>query len=156
MRRLAPWLALFVLVAVAAVFLIARSAPSDAPDARAKRLEHELACPVCTGEALAESNAPEARAMKAEIPELIGNGLSDDEIKQHYVEIWGERILLRPENDGIALIAWGLPVIAIILGAAGIAFALRRWSSQPRLAATADDEVEVERARRSEQAPDDA
>ena len=156
MRKYAPWLVLVVLVAVAAVFLIARSSPSDEPDARAGRLEHELACPVCTGEALAESNAPEARAMKAEIPELIDDGMSDDQIKQHYVDIWGERILLEPQNDGIALIAWGLPVIAIILGAAGIVFALRKWSNQPRLAATADDEVEVERARRHEQAGDDA
>ena len=149
MRRAAPWIVLGIAVVVAAVFLIARSSPSDAPDARARRLEHELACPVCTGEALAESNAPEARAMKAEIPELIDDGLSDDEVKQHYVDIWGERILLNPESDGIGLIAWGLPVIAIVLGAAGIAFALRRWSNQPRLAATTDDEVEVERARRN-------
>ena len=38
------------------------------------------------------------------------------------------------------MVAWGLPVLAIVIGAGGIALAIRRWSRTPRLAATADDD----------------
>ena len=54
-----PWLGLAVVVVIAVVVLVGRSGPSDAPAARAARLENELACPVCTGESVADSNAPE-------------------------------------------------------------------------------------------------
>jgi len=41
-------------------------------------------------------------------------------------------------------------VVALVLGAAGILFALRRWSRTPRLAATEDDVEVVEGERRRE------
>ena len=43
--------------------------------------------------------------------------------------------------------AWGLPALAVILGAASIAVAVRRWSRAPRLKATDEDEDIVRRAR---------
>ncbi|MDZ4827450.1 MAG: cytochrome c-type biogenesis protein [Actinomycetota bacterium] len=152
MKRWVPWLALLAVVVVALGVLIARSGPSDSPEARARRLERELACPVCTGEALAESNAPEARAMKTDIRELIADGRSDAEITQIQVGRYGERILLNPEDSGIGLVAWGLPVVVLIGGAAGIVVALRRWSNQPRLTASAADEDVVREAREHDDA----
>ncbi len=152
MKHWAPWLALLAVVVVALGALIARSGPSDSPEARARRLERELACPVCTGEALAESNAPEARAMKTDIRELIADGRSDAEITQIQVDRYGERILLNPEDSGIGLVAWGLPVVVLVAGAAGIIVALRRWSNQPRLTAGAGDEDVVREAREHDDA----
>ena len=61
--------------------------------------------------------------------------------------MYGERIKLNPADHGLALVAWGLPVVAVIAGAAGVVVALRRWSREPRLPATAEDEVLVARAR---------
>ena len=43
--------------------------------------------------------------------------------------------------------AWGLPVLALVLGAGGIGLAIRRGSRTPRLAATADDIALVDRER---------
>ncbi|MGQ0825321.1 MAG: cytochrome c-type biogenesis protein [Actinomycetota bacterium] len=150
-RRWLPWVALLAVVAVALVVLVARSQPSDSIEARARRLERELACPVCVGESLAESNAPEARAMRADIRDRMRAGQSDAEIIDAYVSVYGPDIKLKPDDDGIALVAWGLPVVAVVIGAAGIGAALRRWSREPRLAATADDEVLVARERREAQ-----
>ena len=45
------------------------------------------------------------------------------------------------------MLVWGLPVAALVLGAAGLVVALRRWQRQPRMHATGADEVLVERAR---------
>jgi cytochrome c-type biogenesis protein CcmH len=148
------WVALAVIVVGAGVVLVARSSPSDSPSARAARLSSELACPVCTGESVADSNASESRAIRLDIAQRIGKGQSDAQIRDAYVAIYGEHVLLTPSNGGLGVIAWGLPVLALVLGAGGIAFAIRRGSRTPRLAATAADVELVERERASH--PDEA
>jgi len=151
------WLALAVVVVVAVAVLVARSGPSDSPSARASRLANELACPVCTGESVADSNAPESRAIRIDIARRIRAGQDDAEIRDAYVAIYGEHVLLTPSNGGLGVIAWGLPVLAIVIGAGGIALAIRRGSRTPRLAATADDValVEDERRHHPDERPDD-
>ena len=151
MRR-AAWVVLAVVLVAAIVGLVVRSRPSQSVAARAERLEHQLACPVCEGQSVFDSNAPESQNIRADIPRRIRAGQSDAQIRAAYVSIYGDRILLTPANDGLGFFAWGIPVVAIVLGAAGIFLALRRWSRTPRLAATADDEAIVQRAR---QEPDD-
>lgn len=142
-----PWLGLTVVVMIAIAVVVARSRPSDAPAARAARLANELACPVCTGESVADSNAPESRAIRVDVVKRIRAGESDAQIRDAYVAAYDEHILLTPSNRGLGIIAWGVPVVAVVIGAGGIALALRRWSRTPRLAATADDEDLVERRR---------
>lgn len=146
MTRWSVWVALAI-VAAGLTVVIARSEPSDEPEARARRIERELTCPVCTGESVAESNAPESRAIRVDIRERIAAGESDDEIVQAYVDVYGERMRLRPEGEGLGLIAWGLPVVVLFAAAGAIVFALRRWSAQPRLSATEADEALVRDAR---------
>ena len=149
MRRWLPWLALAAVVLVGLGVLVARSQPSDSLDARAQRLERELACPVCEGEALSESNAPEARAMRADLRERLAAGESDADIVRAYVDRYGEDVSLKPENDGIGLLVWGIPVMVLLVGGAALVFALRRWSRAPRLHATPEDEAIVARERES-------
>jgi cytochrome c-type biogenesis protein CcmH len=150
-----PWLVLAAVVVVAVVVLAARSGPSNSPTARASRLDRQLACPVCVGESVADSNAPESRAIRADVVKRIAAGQGDAEIRDAYVVIYGEHILLTPANSGLGVVAWGVPVVALVLGAAGIGFALRRWSTTPRLAATADDEDVVGREREREHEDED-
>jgi cytochrome c-type biogenesis protein CcmH len=147
-RSSVPWLILVAVLAVALAVLLARSTPSDTPTARAARLDNELACPVCTGESVAESNSVEARAIRDDVVRRISAGQPDAQIRATYVAEYGERILLTPSNGGLGLVAWGLPVFAFVLGASGIAIALRRWSRTPRLTASPDDVVVVDRERR--------
>ena len=52
-----PWLGLAAIVLIALVVLVGRSSPSSSPASRAARLESQLACPVCTGESVADSNS---------------------------------------------------------------------------------------------------
>jgi cytochrome c-type biogenesis protein CcmH len=145
-----PWLALAVVVVIAGIVLVARSQPSNTPSARAERLANELACPVCTGESVADSNAPESRAIRIDVARRIQEGQPDAQIRDAYVAIYGEHVLLTPSNGGLGVVAWGLPVALLVVGAAGIVIALRRWSRAPRLAATADDAELVDRERRQE------
>jgi cytochrome c-type biogenesis protein CcmH len=151
-RKLAPWLALALVVVVAIVVLVVRSRPDNSSAARAARLEQQLACPVCEGQSVADSNSPQSRAIRADIPRRIAAGQSDAEIRQYYVSRYTERILETPSNSGLGIIAWGLPALAVILGALSIVVAVRRWSHAPRLEATDEDEDIVRRAREETEA----
>ena len=146
-RKLLPWLALVLVVVAGVVVLVARSRPDPSPAARAERLEHQLACPVCEGQSVFDSNSPQSAAMRADIPRRIAAGESDAEIRAAYVALYSEKVLETPSNSGLGLIAWGLPALAVILGAVSIVAAVRRWSNTPRLTATDHDEDLVRRAR---------
>jgi cytochrome c-type biogenesis protein CcmH len=137
------WVVLVALVAVTLVVLVTRSQPSRSPRARADRLAHQLACPECEGESVADSNSVSARAIREDIPRRISAGESDAEIREFYVSKYSEKVLRTPANSGIGLVAWVVPAAGLFLGLAGVALALRRWSRTPRLPATADDEAIV-------------
>ena len=149
-RSWAGWAVLFV----AFVALLAYGATKDSgphtPEERVESISRRLACPVCDGESVADSNAPESRAIRADIAKRIRAGQRDSQIRAAYVERYDEKILLTPSNDGIGIVAWGIPIVALVLGGAGIVFAVRRWSTSPRLAATDDDENVVDRERHRE------
>lgn len=146
MRRWWPWLALALVLAVVLAILLWPSGTRSAA-ARAHDLATELRCPECQGLSVADSNAPTSKAIRADIKRRIADGQSDEEIRQVYVDDYGEDILLSPQSSGIGLIVWVLPVLVLALGAAGIWFALARARREPRLHATAADEALVDRER---------
>ena len=146
-RKVLPWFVLAIVVLVSIVVLVVRSRPDNSSAARAARLEHQLACPVCEGQSVADSNSPQARAIRDDIPRRIAAGQSDEDIRAFYVSRYTEKILETPSNSGIGIVAWGLPAVAVILGLVSIVVAVRRWSRAPRLTASDADEDIVRRAR---------
>lgn len=145
-RRLLPWIGLGLVLAVTlGVVVWPDGEPSDA--ARARALAEEFRCPECQGLSAADSSASTSRAIRDDIRDRIEAGQSDAEIRQAMVDRFGESVLLKPESGGLGLLVWGLPVAALVLGAGGLALALRRWRRQPEMHATAADEALVEQAR---------
>lgn len=119
--RVAPWVPWAVLVGVALVALTWAAWPeggAGSPDARAGALSRELRCPDCEGLSVADSSTSTARAIRRDIENRIAAGESDGEIRRHYVDLYGESILLEPEGDSLGFLVWGLPVVAIVIGAA--------------------------------------
>ena len=146
MKKWVPWIALGVVVVVALGIVVwPRGEPSAA--ARAHTLETQLKCPECEGLSVADSNAPTSRAIRTDVKKRIGEGQSDEEIRQAYVDRYGEAILLQPKSSGISLIVWVLPVVVLVVGALGIWLVLARNRNAPKLHATEADEELVERAR---------
>jgi cytochrome c-type biogenesis protein CcmH len=142
-RRLLPWLAL-ALVVVAALAVAAGAGRSErTPAARARHVASQLRCPVCEGLSVADSPSPTARAIHDDIRRRVEAGESDEEIRAAFVDRYGESILLRPTSTGIAALVWALPVVALVLGAAGLGFAFWRWRREPRLSPTEADRALV-------------
>jgi cytochrome c-type biogenesis protein CcmH len=148
-RRWGPWIAMAV-VAVAVLSVAAfgsRSAPT-AQD-RVTSLSRTVKCPVCSGESVAESNAPASQEIRRQIAEQIQKGQTDDEIRQYYVSRYGEAILLTPPATGVSALVWILPVVALAIGGAVLVIVFRRWSSAPEQHATDADRALVDAARHS-------
>jgi len=150
MRKWLPWIALGVVVVVA-LAIVVWPRGDQSPAARAHTLEAELKCPECEGLAVADSNAPTSRAIRADVKQRIAEGQSDSEIRQAYVDRYGEEILLQPKASGISLLVWVLPVVVLVAGAFGIGFVLVRNRRAPMLHASQADEQLVEQAREQQQ-----
>ena len=114
---------------------------------RAHDLATQLKCPDCEGLSVADSNTSTAGAIRTDISKRVARGQSDAQIRQVYVNLYGESILLSPSSSGIGILVWGLPVLALVLGAVGLVIALRRWQRQPRMQATDADVALVDQAR---------
>jgi len=148
-KRWWPWIGLGVVVVVALAVVVWPHG-DNSPSARAHALETQLKCPECQGLSVADSQAPTSLAIRADIKRRIARGESDAQIRQVYVDDYGQSILLTPQSSGVSLIVWVLPVVVLALGATGIVYALRRGRTTPRLHATAADESLVQRTREGE------
>jgi len=148
-KRRWPWLVLGVLVVVViAVTLWPKGDPT--PAERAHSIAAGLKCQECEGLSVADSNAPTSVAIRADIKRRVAAGESDGEIRQHYVDQYGDTILLDPQSSGISLMVWVLPVVVIAAGATGVVLAVGRSRREPRLHATTADEQLVVHARERE------
>jgi cytochrome c-type biogenesis protein CcmH len=114
-----PFLALCVL------FAAAPALAADPPNAA--DLEAELVCPVCET-TLDQSDAPVAQRMKAFIRERIAAGDTEDEIKDALVAEFGTGVLATPSKRGFGLLAWLVPLGAVVVAGIVVAVLVRSWS----------------------------
>lgn len=158
LRLWAVWGGLAVVVAAALGVVVA--SPGDGPRTPAERahsLAAELRCVECQGLSVADSNSPTAQRMRADIERrIVEERQTDAEIRRAYVDRYGEWILLRPAGGGLDALVWALPVVVIMLGAAGIGVALWRWRRQPRPEVRPGDEELVADLRRTSTPADPA
>lgn len=114
-----------LLFALAAACVLAAGAQAGPPNAA--DLEAELVCPVCET-TLDQSDAPVAQRMKAFIRERIAAGDTEQEIKDALVSEFGSGVLATPPRSGFGLLAWLLPLGALVAGVIAVVLVVRRWS----------------------------
>jgi cytochrome c-type biogenesis protein CcmH len=101
---------------------------------------HEVAatlrCPSCAGESAADSAAPTARGMRVVIAQRLAAGESPGQIRAHFVDRYGEGILLDPPREGIGWLLVVLPAAAVAGGVLAVAVLVARRRPPPRPALT--------------------
>ncbi len=121
-------------------------------DQRAYTLSTQLMCPVCDGQTLDQSQAQLSEDMKAVIEQKIEDGDSNAEIRDYFVERYGEIVLASPGAGGFNLIAWVVPVV-IFAGGALLVFNaylnMRRRKTRQSNPSSDDQDVEVIRDERA-------
>jgi len=108
----AALLALGALVALE----VLRPTPALSPAEQAQQIAALLRCPDCQALSVAESHTAAAGAIREQIGELLAQGRNADEIRQHFVDRYGEWILLAPS----AAFAWWLPVAVVLAAVVGL------------------------------------
>ncbi len=104
---------------------------------RTDALAAELRCPDCQGLSVADSQTAAAREIRRQIAALVDSGATDAEVRAHFVDRYGEWILLAPTSPA----AWILPFAALILGVAALATWLVRRRPAPATREAVDDET---------------
>ena len=128
MRRLAA--VALVLAAVASSSSLAVQPEEMLKDpkleARARELSRELRCMVCQNQSIDESEAPLARDLRLLVRERLTKGDTDQQVLDFLVARYGEFVLLKPPLESRTIILWALPPVALLAGAIGLFFAVRR------------------------------
>lgn len=91
--------------------------PDPAQEAAAQRLMAELRCLVCQGQAVSDSDADMAGAMRALVRERIARGEKPGAIRAWLVERYGDYVTYDPPWSLASAPLWLAPLMLLALGA---------------------------------------
>ena len=153
--RLLRWVAILVVAVGALAFgTLDDGGPRD-PGDRARNLAESIACPQCDGQSVADSDSEASKAIRERIDAQIEAGASDAQIRDELAAAYGERVLLTPGSSGVSSLVWTLPVVAVVVAFAGLAYAFRRWRGDAAGQASDADRALVAAARSTAGAGDE-
>jgi cytochrome c-type biogenesis protein CcmH len=147
------WWAWAVLgVAVVTLLVVgARTTPTTGySEDRLISVAGQMKCLACSGESVANSQAPLAIEMRQLIGTQMRQGKTDDEILSYFAARYGDKVLLTPSANGLVSLVWVVPVVVAAAAIAGLALAFGRWrrmATDGPMATDADREL-VDRMRR--------
>lgn len=143
------WLPAALLAVVAAIALgVVLATPRPTTDAeRADEIARGLRCPDCQSLSVADSPTGSAAEIRRQIDELVASGASSDAVRAHFVERYGEWILLAPASP----LPWIVPFAAIVAAAAALGVWLAR-SHAPAVAPAGPEATDAVRRRMREEA----
>ena len=78
------------------------------------KIEKEIMCPVCQGQTLDQSQSLISEDMKKIIKLKISEGYNEKEIKNYFIERYGESIIAYPPIRGFNIIAYLVPILILI------------------------------------------
>jgi cytochrome c-type biogenesis protein CcmH len=127
---------LFVLalvVALSVLPLVAQQQPAD----RVKTIGGKFLCMCGCSQVLTQCNhvgCTMSAAMLKELGQWVNRGDSEATITQAFVQEFGTTVYAEPPKTGFSLIAWAMPVIYFVVGAALVLFVISRWRKRPQAA----------------------
>lgn len=121
--------------------------PDPAQEARARELFREVRCLVCQNESIDDSNAELAADLRRLVREEVKAGMTDDQVRQHLTDRYGEFVLLKPSFSWGNAALWGAPVLVVIVGLGLLVLNFRNRSE--------DGELSSDEAARIDQLPED-
>jgi cytochrome c-type biogenesis protein CcmH len=89
---------------------------SEAERQRYRNLVEELRCPKCQNQNIADSDAPIAMDLRAQIYRMLEEGKSNTEIVDFLVSRYGDFVLYKPPVTGRTLLLWYGPAGLLIGG----------------------------------------
>lgn len=132
--KLKRWPGWVLLVLVIAGFLAVGATRSTGPESQEDRVDaiaRRVACPICDGESVFESQNNASLAIRNQVQQLVAdNDLSDAEIVAFIETRYGAQVLLVPKASGFDALVWVLPAVAFVCGLAALVVVFRRWKRE--------------------------
>jgi cytochrome c-type biogenesis protein CcmH len=119
----------------------------EALEQRVLEVADELRCPTCQAISVRDSEAAFSRQIRDKVRAMLREGRSEEEIKAYFVSRYGEWVLRAPKKEGVGLLLWVLPGLAMLVAGALIFWRVRR-DARP-LASTATDAGPLSEAERA-------
>ena len=117
----------FSLVAVLALLAVACQGSSTelSLEERAQALNKELMCPVCPSETIDQSQVELAKQMRAIVRERLEEGESEQEIREFFVDRYGDNVLAAPPARGFNVVVWVVAGLVLPIAAVSLVLTLR-------------------------------
>jgi cytochrome c-type biogenesis protein CcmH/NrfF len=97
-----------------------------AVETAASHLFNATMSPFCPGLLLANCPSPQAGMLRDTIRTWLAAGVPADSIRAMLLAAYGEQVRAAPRAGGFGLLAWVVPGVALVAGALGVAWWLRR------------------------------
>ncbi len=143
-KRIGIWsLLAFVVVFAALLFLTPQPARAQEPTTdpnllnQMERIAKGLYCPVCVGVPLDVCETQACEQWRNLIVEKLKAGQSEEQIRQYFIDQYGDRVLGAPPAEGFNLGAYILPAAMLLLGGALVFVLMRGWLRRRPAVATA-------------------
>jgi len=94
-------------------------------------LTRELRCPKCQNQDIADSNAPIAKDMRAQVHRLVEEGKSHDQVVDFMVERFGEFVTYRPKVTTETYLLWYGPWVFVGIGLVTVLLLAKSKRSTP-------------------------
>ena len=122
-----------VVLVLALLALVATGAAAQPPGPRVDEeqvydVASQLRCVVCQNLSVADSPSEMASQMRVIVRERLAAGQTPAQVRQYFVERYGDWILLAPPRRGFTLLVWLAPLAAVIVGVAIVAVLVVRWT----------------------------
>lgn len=120
--------------------LVVSAQESTPSDDDVNRIASELYCPVCENVPLDECPTEACDQWRDLIRQRLAEGWTDREIKDYFVEQYGDRVLGEPPARGLNWLLYILPPVVIVMGLVLLVLKLRRpKENEPEQVVTGDD-----------------
>ena len=126
------WLIALVLglvLMLAAPVVLAQQGPTPTLD-QINAVARELYCPLCNGVRLDTCELQACIQMRQVISDKLAEGVPKEQISRSRHGV-SRKVLGEPPSSGFDLLAWIIPIAAIVAGAAWLLYTARRWTRQP-------------------------
>lgn len=128
MRRAAILSGLSLFFVLGLLLAAPASAQEGEPtDDQVNAIAKELYCPVCENIPLDVCPTQACVQWRETIRQMLADGRSEEEIRQHFVEQYGARVLATPPASGLNWLVYVIPPLAFFGGAFILFRALRAW-----------------------------
>lgn len=139
LRFFMPFLAACVLILLAAPVVgawqpqaaLAQGSPDEPSADEVNAIAKQLYCPVCENIPLDVCGTTACEQWRGLIREKLIAGWSEDQIKQYFVDQYGDRVLATPPARGLNWLVYVVPPIAILAGVFLLYRAMRGWKQSP-------------------------